>query len=409
MVTREVDQAGDEAPERVGAQEEAHRAPVGHGEHAHRRLVQPLLRGAEQLLAGQAGDHFQHLLARVGLEGETGAVDGATHPTLHHRDVQNALVQRGHGEAAEEAVLTGAAALAVEGGDGEVEGVHGLERARRVGAGDHQGFATAPGLVGDGADLGAAAAVAEHAEAGRDVRLQGAVRPGDVVAVAEEREVSVDEPAQQRRDVGLGGAAGGGGPAGERIGDLAGARPHRLGVRDDLAHVAQHAGELRFQLVGRHGQRGQLEARPRLGERVGRRCVGVGAGEDLGELAVGRAAHHDDGVQHPAHLPARARDGGEQGGDEERHVVGDRLDDQAAVGRGLDPDHQLARGAVLGQRQMGPRGDLQLAPAPAQRTDEVRRVARVERGERGQVGIGWARHMKLRDRRRSSRCGDAPP
>ena len=277
MVAREVDQAGDEAAERVGAQEEAHRAPVGHGEHADRRLVQPLLRGAEQLLAGQAGDHFQHLLAGVGLEGEPGAVDGAAHPALHHRDVQHALVQRGHGEAAEEAVLAGAATLAVEGGDGEVVGVHGLERARRVGPGDHQGFAAAAGLVGDGTDLGAAGAVAEHAEPGRDVGRRVPSGVGDVVAVAEEREVAVDEPAQQRRDVGLRGAAGGGGSAASASAISTGARPHRLGVRDDLAHVAQHAGELRFQLVGRHGRagpaRGASTTRPacRAAVRRGRR------------------------------------------------------------------------------------------------------------------------------------------
>ena len=33
------------------------------------------------------------------------------------------------------------------------------------------------------------------------------------------------------------------------------------------------------------------------------------------------------------------------------------------------PDHRLARGAVLRQRQVGPRGDLQLAPVAAQRTE----------------------------------------
>ena len=67
------------------------------------------------------------------------------------------------------------------------------------------------------------------------------------------------------------------------------------------------------------------------------------------------------------------------------------LDDRASVGRRLDPDHRLARGAVLRQRQVGPRGDLQLAPVPAERTDEVRGVARVQSGERGQVGVGCGR------------------
>jgi hypothetical protein len=32
---------------------------------------------------------------------------------------------------------------------------------------------------------------------------------------------------------------------------------------------------------------------------------------------------------------------------------------------------------------MGPRGDLQLAPVPAERTDEIRGVARIQAGERG--------------------------
>ena len=283
--------------------------------------------------------------------------------------------------------------------------MHGLQRAGRVGPGDHQGLATATRLVGHRADVGAASVVAQHPEPGRDVGSERAVGLGDMVAVAEEREVAVGEPAQQRRHVGLRGDAGARRLACERVGDLAGAPAHRFGVRDDFPHLAQNPDELGFQVPWCDGERGQLQARPRFGQRVRWRRVGVGAGQHVGELAVGRTAHHHDRVQHPADLTARPRDGGQQRGDEERHVVGDDLDDQTSVGRLLHPDHRLTRGPMLRQRQMGPRGDLQLAPVATERTGEVRGVALVEGGERGQVGVGCgqgfrgpARHMQLRDR-----------
>ncbi len=72
---------------------------------------------------------------------------------------------------------------------------------------------------------------------------------------------------------------------------------------------------------------------------------------------------NDDRVQNAADLPTHPRDGGEQRGDEERHVVGDDLDDQAAVGRGRDPHQGLTRTTPLRHGQVRPRGLLQLKPS----------------------------------------------
>ena len=221
--------------------------------------------------------------------------------------------------------------------------------------------------------------------------------------MAEEREVPVGEPAQQVRDVVAGCRRRARRFGVERVGDLGGRGRASAGVADDLADVAQHLDELRVRAPRARPRRREVEADPRLGDRARRRRDRVGAGSTSPSSPSGvRRTTTMGWMTRRASPPARRRP--RAAADEVRHVVGDDLDDRAAVGRRMHPDHRLARGAVLRQRQVGPSRDLQLTPVAAERTEEVRSVAHIQSGERGQLGVGCgqgfrgpARHMQLRD------------
>ena len=137
-VAGQVDQAGDEPAVRVAVPEHPHGPPPDHRQHTHGGVAQPFLRRAEQLLPRQTGDHFEHPLAGVGLQRETGAADRLLDPVLDHRDVEHALVEGRHRQHAGEAVLADHRALRVAFQHGDHVGVDGSQRARRAGPGDHE-------------------------------------------------------------------------------------------------------------------------------------------------------------------------------------------------------------------------------------------------------------------------------
>ena len=238
-----------------------------------------------------------------------------------------------------------------------------------------------------------------------------------VVAVADEGEVAVGQPAQQVGDVGRAGAAGHRRLGGQRVGQLASAPDHGRPVLHDGAHVAQHPAERGLQVGRLDRGRLQVEVDPRLGQRAGgwRRRVLVGEHGD--EVTGFGAPHHDDRVDHPLHLAAGPHRGGLHGLHQEGHVVGDDLHDQAAVGVGarpvlgllvpvgfrpVHPDQRLPGLAPAGQLQVRTGRSQQQRNGVPGHPVQIGRVSRVQgdqighRGVHGALGSGRARHIQLR-------------
>ena len=126
-------------------------------------------------------------------------MDRVTHVPLDDRDVEHVLEEGGDGEHAEEAVLAQELSGGVDDANGEVVGLHGPQHAAlRAGAGEHEQLGW--GVDGLGAErFGDPVLAMQHAETGPLGNESAA--DGDEVAVAEEREVPVGEPAEQVREV----------------------------------------------------------------------------------------------------------------------------------------------------------------------------------------------------------------
>ena len=338
---------------RVGAQEDPDGAAAGDGQHPDGGVVQLLLGAAEQLLAGQGRDHLEHLLPGVRRQREAGAVDRAAHVPLDDRDVEHVLVQRGDGEHAEEAVLAEQPAGGVDHAHGEVVGLHGAQHAALgAGAGEHEQLGPGVDPLGGERD-GDVAVAAQHTEPGPLGSEPVAV--GGEVAMAEEREVPVGEPAQQVRDVvragdlrGVRGAVGIQQAVGEQpVGERAGLAGHGRGVADDLADVVQHPRHVCVQAGG--GRAAEIDVDPRLGDRPGGWGGRVGVGQDRLQFTVRCAFDDDDGMDHPPGLAAGPADRGEDRFDQVGHVVGDDLEDRSGL---------LARGLVAQADQLLPGGPV---------------------------------------------------
>lgn len=182
-----------------------------------------------------------------------------------------------------------------------------------------------------------------------------------VLAVAEEGEVVLGEPAQQLLRLGdlllLQ-------PLGRRGGQLARdeqrAVVHLGPVLDRLADVGQHAAQVRGDLlqIGAVGLAVDLDMDPGLHERVVRQFAlgGAAGAQDFEELAGEIAPDHDLRVDHHMDGPVLP---GQLIGDrvhQERHVVGDHLDDRVAArppvlldGGRVHPYVRRALRAQLGQ------------------------------------------------------------
>ncbi len=225
---------------------------------------------------------------------------------------------------------------------------------------------------------------AQDAQAGAGDRLEhllALVLDQVVLAVAEEGEVVVGQPAHQLpglADLLLGQVRRG--LLGELVGQSERGVAHLRPVLDDLADVAQHAAQadLDGAQVLAVGLAVDLDVHPGLDHGVrgplgagGLRAVaGVGV-EDLQQLAGEVAAHRELRVHDEV-------DGAVQAGqlvgdrvDQERHVVGDDLDHGVAArpavlldGRGVHPDLGGALGPLEAQPVVGGR-----------RTVDVHRVA----------------------------------
>jgi len=380
---------------RVGAQEDPDGAAAGDGQHPDGGVVQLLLGAAEQLLAGQGRDHLEHLLAGVGGQGEAGAVDRPADVPLDDRDVEHVLVERGDGEHAEEPVLADQPSVGVDDADRQVVGLHGAQHAALgAGAGEHEQLGRGGGP--SGSQRGADPVVAdEHAEP-RPVGPEPAADDG-VVAVAEEREVLVGEPAQQVRDVvgardPVRGAVGVEQAVGEQlVGQCAGLAGHRRGVADDLLDVVQHLRDVRGQPGG--GGAAQVDVDPGLGDRLGGRIGRVGIGQHRLQVAVRCPFDDDDGVDDAPHLASGSADGGEHRLDQVGHVVGDDLEHRRTRPRavGADADQLVAGVAAPGELAMSPGSGAQDRTGVA--GPHVRGVPAVERVETGVDRVGGSRGL----------------
>jgi hypothetical protein len=142
-------------------------------------------------------------------------------------------------------------------------------------------------------------------------------------------------------------------------------RAHRAPVLDRGADVVEHLGDAlrhRAQPIGR--LRHDLGAQERFA--LGGFVLGVARQGGLG-VAVAVAAHRDDGMDDEMGDKPLARQFGGERIDQERHVVGGRLDHRArafpAVGfrvRVVGAHQRLAGGTLLGEAPMGERGGEQV-------------------------------------------------
>ena len=288
----------------------------------------------------------------------------------------------------------------VDHADGEVVGLHGAQHAALgAGAGEHEQLGPGVDPLGGERD-GDPAVAAQHAEpgplGGEPVAVDGEV------AVAEEREVPVGEPAQQVRDVvragdlrGVRGAVGVEQAVGEQpVGQRAGLAGHGRGVADDLADVVQHPRHVRVQAGG--GRAAEVDVDPRLGDRPGGRGGRVGVGQDRLQFTVRCAFDDDDGMDHPPGLAAGPADRGEDRFDQVGHVVGDDLEDRSGLlARGLvaQADQLLPGGPVPGELAVRAGGGAQDRAGVA--GAEVGSVAAVERVEAGVDRIGRGRDPEI--------------
>ena len=210
-VAREQDEAVGEPPERVAAKEQPHPLALAERQDPHRDGVQLRRPGLEQRVAGIRFEDLDERLCVVAVERKSRGQQHALDLALEQRDLLCALAVRGARVQAEETPLAGDIALRVEPLDADVVEVRiAVDRRARVRLGEHErrGLAGLVGGVGAEGRARPARLTAEDPPAGLGTRDEvggrlrtGAgrvVQPQVVLAVAEEGEVVVREPAQER-------------------------------------------------------------------------------------------------------------------------------------------------------------------------------------------------------------------
>ena len=386
-VPRQVDQAGQVAAVGVAAHEEPHLATLAGVEHGLRDRDELVDRGLEQLVARVGLEHVHQRLAGVAQRREPGAVDDLLGLDPDHRDPGQRLGVGGRREQTQETALADDLAVLVEGLDPDVvevdRTVHGRLGVRLR---QHQQGLLACLRADQGRELaerrGHVLVGAQDAEAGAGHGPQGHVVDVGVVvevlqavlAVAQEREVGVGQPTQQRL----------------RLGHLLGRQRRRVGVEvvddvqrllvhlgpvlDGLADVLEDLGQRPLDLLALIGTGlpADLDVHPRLAGDVVLEVHPVDllvvAGEDLLELPGDVAAHQDLRVHDHVHLAVLLVELHGHRVDEERHVVGHHLDDRVPTGgpavlgdgRGEDADVRGALRPVRRDLVLAHRGAVQV-------------------------------------------------
>lgn len=380
-VARQVDEGGVVAPVLVLAEVEAQPAPLLEVQDAGDDGAQLLDGRLEQLVARVRLQDLHQVAAVVAVRREAGALQDLGDLAPYDGHTAYGLGVRRRGEEAQEAALADDVALVVELLHADV-----VEIARTVHGGAAVGLRKDEQLVLAGLGtrvgrepverrahrvrlvVGVPRVGAQDAEAGAGHGGQRVVAGQFVLAVAEEGEVVVGEPAQQfaRLFDLLVAQVVRGRLARQLVGDAQRGLAHLLPVLDGLAGVREDAQQVGGDLleIGAVGLTVDLDVDPGLDQGVVRQlgALGPAFGKNLDQLARDIAAHQDlrvdDGVD-AAVLP------GEFVGDrvdQERHVVGDHLDDRVGArpavlldGRRVDPHVGRALRAVLGQSVVGER------------------------------------------------------
>ncbi len=296
-----------------------------------------LVRGdLEQLLPRVGLQDLGQVLAVVAVRPGAAALQHLGQLAAQHRDPGDALVVGLVGEQAEEAVFADHLAGLVDPLDRDVVEVTGpVHGGPGVGLGEDEALR----VLGPGPHLrrqrrergGAALVVPQDAKPGAGDRHQRhALLPLHqvVLAVPEEGEVVVGEPAQQR--LGLGGRPGALGfqPVGEAQRRLG----HLRVVLHRHPHVEQHPLQVLLQLGQGHARGGvDLDVRPRLGDLVVL-VPGVPQRPDhfpqrAGDVPADQELRVDD-VEAVQPVPGELH---RHRVDEERHVVGDDVDGAARL------------------------------------------------------------------------------
>ncbi len=333
-------QARVETPVRVLTEEQPQPAPPGECDRPRSGGVERIDVGRQQIGQRPVLQDLQHLLARVRLHRESGPMDDLADTPIGHGDVEHVLVQSRRREHAEEAMLTRHPAFVVERLDPDVVRVDGpMHCGLGTGLGQHQQRRRQHARSGVGAVdevTGGETVLTKHPQAGGQNGPQhgfvAALRLGHhlVVAVSQEHEVPVGQPSQplhtlghlllgQRRWLFL-----------ERCGDVRRRPRHLVGVLDDLSDVVEHPDQPVVQFPGalRVADRIDLQVHPRLDDGTGRWGRDVGLGVDLLQSARHIPVHDHDGVHDALHLNTTARQFGDHGVHQIRHVVRDHLDDR---------------------------------------------------------------------------------
>ena len=189
-----------------------------------------------------------------------------------------------------------------------------------------------------------------------------------VLAVAQERELVEGQPAHELPGLGDLGVRQRRRVGGDLLGAAQGGVAQLGPVLDRLAHVRQHAAQPVGEPVelGGVGLPVDLDVDPRLDHHVGQRAVAVLrrlVRKHFDHRARQVASHDQLGVDDQVDRGAALPEVGGDRVDQERHVVGDHLDDGVAGGpavlvhgRGVDPHVGAALGAYLRELAVGERG-----------------------------------------------------
>jgi hypothetical protein len=338
---------------------------VQHGQCHRQQLVGADL---QELVARVGLEDVEQFLAGVAVRGHARAGDDLAHPSAHQRHVEDAARVRGGREQAHEPVLPrGAAAVGRDADRDQVQPGPAVHRRAGVGLRDRdQVLMRRPrGLRQHEGRLAHVGVAAQDAEAGAgDGAGGGLAADGDEIHVAgaEEDEVAVGQPAQQR--CGLRGVvgrvrSGSGGRAVSRegvepAGQLQHAAPQPLGVLVHGAHVVQDGAQTDHQVSGGLVVERTVDddGHPRLGERVGAAARDIEAVAERLDPAGEVTADDDDRMHDVGQVDALPDDLRGDGVDEEGHVVGDQPDDGPAVLETVHVDRGRAGRAHLGQPQV---------------------------------------------------------
>jgi hypothetical protein len=331
-LARQVDEARVEAAVDVAADEGTGLAPVAQAKDPQRGLVERLLVDLEELVAGVCLEHREQVLVRVAVLAEARALDHVRDLAADERHLARiGGVGRG-GVEADEPALAHDLPLGVEALHSDVVEVsRTMDGRARVGLGEHQ----QPRLARERAKLLGKLTEARRdaaqpglpqdpeAAARQDPQLVLAVHARElVVAVAEEGEMVVGGPGEERADLrGLLLVEARGGRL-ELLDDVLHPRAHRLPVLVGGAHVGQHVLDALAEVLELRGVDFAIDLD--VDERLG--LALVGRGREGSGLPLGVALRPEDRVVEQVQRVALAVHLHGHRVHQERHVVVHGLD-----------------------------------------------------------------------------------